>query len=63
MIKILMYTPVLIASIILGKWFLAEASKSKQKGEAGYKPYVSIPGIIIVIIVLGLPVVIFFLKR
>lgn len=58
-----MYTPVLIASIIVGKWFLAEVSKSKQKGEPWYKPYLSIPGIIIIIISLLAPVVIIALKK
>jgi hypothetical protein len=49
---------VLIAAILIGNWFLAEVRKSKIKQEPWYKPYVSLPGLII-IAALSLPL--FFL--
>ncbi len=62
MVKILIYLPVLIASVIVGRWFLSEVAKSKQKREPWYKPYLSIPGIIIIIGLMA-PVVIYVLTR
>ena len=51
------------AAIILGNWFLSEARQSKLRGDPVYKAYLSLPGIIITIIVLLLPIIVWFLKN
>ena len=51
------------AAGILGSWFLSEAKKSKLKGEPAYKPYLSLPGIIIALLILLLPILAWLLNR
>ncbi|MEE4264058.1 MAG: hypothetical protein V2I56_15315, partial [Desulfobacteraceae bacterium] len=41
------YGGVLIAAIILGNWFLAEVKKANRQQQPWYKPYLSIPGLLI----------------
>lgn len=51
----------LIAAVIVGNWFLSEAKKAKLAGKPWYSPYLSIPGALI-IIVLMIPVVLWLFK-
>jgi hypothetical protein len=46
----------LIAAIIVGNWFLAEIKKSGRKQHPWYKPYLSVPGLII-LAALSLPLI------
>ncbi len=46
---ILKAIPVLIAAFFLGNWFLAEVRKAKSSGKPWYAPYMTIPGILIMI--------------
>ena len=57
LIKILKYVAVLIAAMIIGNWFLSEVRKAKMNNEPWYKPYISIPGLII-LAALSLPLII-----
>ena len=41
------YAGVLIAAIIIGNWFLAEVKKTSRKQQPWYKPYLFVPGLII----------------
>ena len=41
------YGGVLIAAIILGNWFLADVKKAHRQQQLWYKPYISVPGLII----------------
>ena len=50
------YAGVLIAAIIIGNWFLAEVKKAYRHKQPWYKPYLSIPGVII-LIALCLPLI------
>lgn len=49
---ILRFIAVLAAAVMLGNWFLAEVRKSRANNEPRYKPYLTIPGMIIVLAVL-----------
>ncbi len=42
--------PILVAAFFLGNWFLAEARKAKAAGKPWYAPYLTIPGILIIIV-------------
>ncbi len=45
-----------IAAVILGRWFMAEVKAVRIKGEPAYKAYLSIPGIIIILAIILLPI-------
>ncbi len=47
---------VLVAAIILGNWFLAEVRKASMQRQPWYKPYLSVPGLLI-LIALCLPLI------
>lgn len=53
---------VLAAAGILGNWFLAEVKKSKIKNEPWYKPYLSLPGLLVIFAVL-LPVIVWLATK
>jgi len=50
----------LIAAAIVGNWFLSEIKKAKAQKAPWYKPYLSIPGILIVLAAIGLPLLIWY---
>lgn len=52
--------PILIAAFLLGNWFLSETKKAKLAGKPWYAPYLTIPGILIIIVFL-IPVYLRFL--
>jgi len=56
------YGGVLIAAIIVGNWFLAEVKKNNRKQQPWYKPYLSVPGLII-LAAIGLPLIYFLIER
>jgi hypothetical protein len=58
LIKLVKYVAVLAAAMIIGNWFLIEVKKAKFNEQPWYKPYFSIPGLII-LAALSLPL--FFL--
>jgi len=49
---ILKLVVVLAASISIGNWYLAEMRKAKNSGQPWYAAYLSIPGILIILIIL-----------
>jgi len=54
--NLIKYAAVLVAALIIGNWFLAETRKAKTNKEPWYKPYVSLPGLII-LAALSLPII------
>jgi H+/Cl- antiporter ClcA len=53
---------VLAAAMLIGNWFLAELKVARSKGRPWYTPYLSIPGLLI-ILALVLPVIIWILNK
>ena len=47
--------PVLVAAFLLGNWFLSEVKKAKLAGKPWFTPYLTIPGILI-IVALAIPI-------
>lgn len=47
--EIIKFIPILIAALFLGNWFLTEAKKAKAARKPWYAPYLTIPGILIII--------------
>lgn len=54
---VLKLIPILIAAILVGNWFLAEVKKARANRDKWYKPYLTIPGFLILIILI-LPLVV-----
>jgi hypothetical protein len=55
MLDLIKLLPVVIAAILIGRWFHAEVRKAKAAHAPWYRPYLSAPGIVIVLAALGLP--------
>ena len=54
--KIFQFIAVLVAAAILGNWYLAEHKKAKLAGQPWYRVYFSLPGIIIAVLIVLLPI-------
>jgi hypothetical protein len=54
-LEILKYVPVLIAALLLGNWFMKEVRKAKIQQKPWYAPYLSVPGILI-LLAISLPI-------
>ena len=61
-LQIVKYVPVLIASLLLGSWFLAEDRKAKKNGKPWYAPYKTAPGILIVLALVAAVLIQFILR-
>jgi hypothetical protein len=60
--NLIKYAAVLVAALIIGNWFLTEARKAKMNKEPWYKPYLSLPGLII-LAALSLPLIILLIDN
>jgi len=47
---------ILTAACILGSWFLKEFKQARLSGKPWYAPYLSPPGIVLIIILVLLPI-------
>jgi len=56
LLKLVKYAAVLVAAMIIGNWFLSEVRKAKKNQAPWHKPYVSLPGLII-LAALSLPLI------
>ena len=52
---ILKAIPILLAAFLLGSWFLSEVKKAKIAAKPWYAPYLTVPGVLI-LIALTIPV-------
>jgi hypothetical protein len=59
--NLIKYVAVLVAAMIVGNWFLNEVRKARVNEQPGYKPYVSLPGLII-IAALSLPIILLLIN-
>ncbi len=62
LLKLIKYAAVLVAALIIGNWFLAETRKAKTNKEPWYKPYISVPGLII-LAALSLPLILLLIGQ
>jgi len=56
LLDIVKFVAVLTAAGILGNWFLKEVKQAKLSGSPWYAPYLTIPGVLVIIIALLLPI-------
>ncbi len=62
LLKLIKYAAVLVAALIIGNWFLAETRKAKTNKEPWYKPYISVPGLIM-LAALSLPLILLLIGQ
>ena len=55
--------PVLIAAILLGNWFLAELKRANATGKPWYTAYMSVPGLLILLAILVIPIVLWLMSH
>ena len=56
-VYIIKIIPILIAAILIGNWFLAELKRANATGKPWYAAYISIPGLLILLAILVIPIV------
>ncbi len=62
MLSILQFAPIIICSVIVGRWFLSEVKKAKSANLPWFSPYFTIPGIL-VLMGLTAPLFIYLLMK
>lgn len=60
LISYLKLIPILIAAIVIGNWFQSELKRANAAGKPLYTAYLSIPGIIILLAILVVPILLWF---
>jgi hypothetical protein len=55
--------PILIAAILLGNWFLAELKHANTTGKPWYAVYISVPGLLILLAILVIPIVLWLMSN
>ena len=58
LVTIIKAIAVLVAAFIVGNSFLGELKKARTLGLPWYKPYLTLPGILILIVIIVIPVII-----
>ncbi len=54
---------VLTAAIILGNWFLSEVKAARAQHKPWYSPYLTFPGLIILLLAVGLPLAVWYWRN
>ena len=62
LVNVLKLISVLVAALLVGNWFLAEVKAARSKGKPWYRPYVSIPGLLIILALL-MPIVVWIRNK
>ena len=62
LVSILKCIAVLVAALMIGNWFLAEVKKARAQRKPWYQPYLSIPGLLILLALL-LPVIVWIINK
>jgi len=62
LVNILKLIAILVAALLIGNWFLAEVKEARSKGKPWYQPYLSIPGLLIILAFL-LPIIVWITNK
>ena len=62
LLSILKLVAVLVAALLIGNWFLAEVKAARAKRKPWYQPYLSIPGVLIILALL-LPIIVWIINK
>jgi hypothetical protein len=61
--KILRFLAPLVAAILVGNWFLSEVKKARATNQPWYRPYLSTPGILIILAAILIPIFLWVIKK
>jgi heme O synthase-like polyprenyltransferase len=61
-ITIVKFVAILAAAATIGNWYQSNIKKTRAQGRPWYTPYLSLPGILILAIVIGLPTLLFLME-
>ncbi len=61
--KILRFLAPLVAAILVGNWFLSEVKKARATNQPWYRPYLSTPGILIILAAILIPIFLWISKK
>ena len=61
-VALLKVAAILIAAILIGRWYQSESRKVRAQGKPWHKIYASLPGILIIIVIL-LPILLWVLNN
>ena len=61
--KILRFLAPLVAAILVGNWFLSEVKKARATNQPWYRPYVSPPGLLIILAAILIPIILWIIKK
>jgi len=62
-VKILKLIAPLVAAILVGNWFLSEVKKARATNQPRYRPYLSTPGILIILAAILIPIIMWIIKK
>ena len=61
--KIIKFIAPLIAAVLVGNWFLSEVKKAKAANQPWYRPYLSTPGLMIILAAILIPIILWIIKK
>ena len=61
--KILRFLAPLVAAILVGNWFLSEVKKERATNQPWYRPYLSTPGLLIILAAILIPIILWIIKK
>ena len=61
--KILRFLAPLVAAILVGNWFLSEVKKARATNQPWYRPYLSTPGLLIIVAAILIPIILWIIKN
>ena len=53
----------LVAAILVGNWFLSEVKKARATNQPWYRPYLSTPGLLIILAAILIPIILWIIKK
>ena len=53
----------LVAAILVGNWFLVEVKKARSTNQPWYRPYLSTPGLLIILAAILIPILLWIIKK
>ena len=62
-LQLIKMAAVLVAAIMLGNWFITEVKAARANRKPWYTPYLTLPGITILLIAIALPLIIWFWRE
>ena len=62
-VKILRFIAPLVAAMLVGNWFLSEIKKARATNQPWYRPYMSPPGLLIILAAILIPIILWIIKK